>query len=316
MALNLTSISPTSSRTEAISTIINNFRDLYNPPLPTLHNMDVFPTVMVPRGLANLNAICAALSIPNSSTIITYLGIPISFSRSSFSDFQPLMDNIRKKMSGWKANLLSLAGRLQFLKFTILNFIAYWIRGSILPKAVIKFITKCSSAFIFFGDLTATRKLKMVSWDKVCKPKSHGGLGIPSMSAIQFAYSCSVISRMYNGYSLLSSWLKHHYVSPWRPANSLASTFWKNLCRAAVDARKSYTFTITPSSTLSFFWDPWCNGYSIAEHLQGNLSNFYTSHNALVSDFTSTGNWILPVDLLMLLLLLLTTSPFLLRLVV
>ncbi|KAL0904023.1 hypothetical protein M5K25_026093 [Dendrobium thyrsiflorum] len=229
----------------------------------------------------------------SSRNIQAHLDNLHSSQRSKISDFMPLMDAIRKKMSGWKASLLSLAGRLQFLKFTILNSIAYWIRGSILPKTVYKFIKKCSSAFLFFGDTEANRKLRMVSWDKVCKPKNLGGLGIHSISAIQFAYNCSVIFRMYNGCSPLAAWLKIHYTSPWKPVHPHASPFWKELCKVAAGARNSFHFSITPSSPLSFYWDPWCRGQSIANLLQSPIAD----HNKEVQDYTSSGNWALPLHL-------------------
>ncbi|KAL0908568.1 hypothetical protein M5K25_023070 [Dendrobium thyrsiflorum] len=196
-------------------------------------------------------------------------------------------------MSGWKANLLSLAGRLQYLKFTILNSIAYWIRGSILPKSVYKFIKKCSSAFLFFGDSEANKKLRMVSWDKVCKPKKLGGLGIHSIPAIQFAYICSVIFRMYNGCSPLAAWLKLQYISPWKPVNPQSSPFWKELCKVAADARNAFHFSLTTTSPLSFYWDPWCRGHSVANMLQGHFSG----HNAEVQEFICSGNWAPPVNL-------------------
>ncbi|KAL0927345.1 hypothetical protein M5K25_001509 [Dendrobium thyrsiflorum] len=94
-------------------------------------------------------------------------------------DFMPLTDSISKKLSGWKANLLSFDGQLQFLKYTILNSIAYWLHSAILPKTVIKFFKRVSSKFLFFGDSIAGKKLHMVSWDTVCKPKLNGGLGLP-----------------------------------------------------------------------------------------------------------------------------------------
>ncbi|XP_028547594.1 uncharacterized protein LOC114578528 [Dendrobium catenatum] len=56
----------------------------------------------------------------------------------------------------------------------------------------------------------------MLSWDKICKPKSKGGLSIPSIHAFQFAYHCSVIYRMYNCSTPLSSWLLTKYRSLWK----------------------------------------------------------------------------------------------------
>ncbi|PKU87052.1 5'-3' exoribonuclease 2 [Dendrobium catenatum] len=110
-------------------------------------------SVMFSKKTRNRDLLCQALSICNVSYKLVYLGIPISFTRLKVEDFLPSMDQIHKKFTGWKANLLSFAGRLQYLKFTIQNTIAYWIGGSILPKTVFKFFRKTCSKFLFFGDI-------------------------------------------------------------------------------------------------------------------------------------------------------------------
>ncbi|PKU74516.1 Putative ribonuclease H protein [Dendrobium catenatum] len=181
--------------------------------------------IMFPKLFRYQQEICQILSIHNISSKISYLGIPITFQRLKIEDYLPFMDSINKKMNGWKANLLSFGGRLQYLKFTIQNSIGYWIRGSILPKTVIKFLKKSSSRFLFFGDCSTSRKLHMISWDVICRPKHRGGLGIPTVNALQFANNCSVIFRMYNCITPLSSWLINKYMSPWRPPPCNASKF-------------------------------------------------------------------------------------------
>ncbi|KAI0525121.1 hypothetical protein KFK09_004512 [Dendrobium nobile] len=210
-------------------------------------------SILLPRNMSNSEDICQALNIYNITHLITYLGVPLSFNRLRISDFLPLMEKATKKLSGWFANLLSFAGRLQFLKFTIVNSIAYWIRGAIIPKAVIKYFKKISSKFLFFGDLDVGKKLHMLSWEEVCKPKTYGGLGLPSVQALQFAYNCSVILRMYNSDSALSKWLVYRYNSPWKPPLSLASTFWKSVCATAVASRQKFKFKIHDKAPSPFF---------------------------------------------------------------
>ncbi|XP_020685967.1 uncharacterized protein LOC110102125 [Dendrobium catenatum] len=227
-------------------------------------------SVMFSKNQRNQDILCDALSIHNICSKISYLGIPISFNRLKVADFLPLMDSLHKKFTGWKANLLSLAGRLQYLKFTIQDTIAYWIRGSILPKTVFKFFEKTCSRFLFFGDITSINKLHMVSWENVCKPKEKGGLGIPSLHAIQFAFNCSVIHRMYNCISPLSVWLTSQYTSPWRPPNHKASKFWISVCHTASSVKPYFKFVITPNAPISLFWDHWCYNNTLQDFV-GNI---------------------------------------------
>ncbi|KAL0908040.1 hypothetical protein M5K25_022505 [Dendrobium thyrsiflorum] len=80
------------------------------------------------------------------------------------------------------------------------------IRGSILPKTIAKCIKKLSYNFMFFYDVAASKKMHLVSWGNLCKPKALGGLGLAFIPTLQFGYNYSVISRMYNRNSPLSKW--------------------------------------------------------------------------------------------------------------
>ncbi|KAL0927427.1 hypothetical protein M5K25_001594 [Dendrobium thyrsiflorum] len=186
--------------------------------------------------------------------VITYLGIPIAFKKLKISDFHPLMDTITKKLSGWNANLLSYAGRLQYLKFTMINSIAYWIRGSILPKYVTKFLRKIASKFFLFGDSSVGRKLHMVAWDNVCMPKCKGGLGLFSLPALAYGFNCSLILRLSNYTYPLADWFSVKYGTPWLPPTSNASPFWKAICCTAQAANNNFTFHMTNASGRCVKW--------------------------------------------------------------
>ncbi|PKU68946.1 Putative ribonuclease H protein [Dendrobium catenatum] len=249
-------------------------------------------SIMLPSHIINDNSICRSLGL-NHKEIINYLGIPISFKRIKIADFSPLMEEVSRKLSGWNASLLSFAGRLQFLKFTLLNSIAYWIRGSILPKAVIKFVRRIASKFLFFGDITVVRKLHLVAWDTVCKPKNKGGLGLPSIPALQYGYNCSLIHRIYTRKFPLADWVFMIYGSPWKPPDSKATKFWKAICSTAIDSKANWTHFVTPSSPSSFVWDYWCNKNRIVDLF--SLSSIFG--NTSVSKFIVDGSWQLPINI-------------------
>ncbi|PKU68607.1 Putative ribonuclease H protein [Dendrobium catenatum] len=254
-------------------------------------------SIMFPKSVTNQEEICQILSIHNISDVITYLGIPLSFKRLKVADYIPLTDSITTKLSGWKASLLSFAGRLQFLKYTILNSIAYWIRGSIIPKTVSKFFRKVCSKFLFFGDCNAGKKLHLVSWEKVTCPKENGGLGLPSLAALQYAFNCSIITRMYNTQSPLSQWLTARYISPWKPIPSFASKFWRAVCSTAEVAREKFSFKITRNAPISFCWDHWVSNSKLEDILSMQDFNYQFPNSfsdSLVRDFISGDNWMLP----------------------
>ncbi|KAI0511714.1 hypothetical protein KFK09_012346 [Dendrobium nobile] len=101
-------------------------------------NLCVNPTkssILFAKDVNSSYIITDLLGIHQSSSFLTYLGLLISPSRLKFSHFQPLLSRVSALLAGWKVKFLSFAGRLQFLKFTIANTIAYWIRGAIIPKS-------------------------------------------------------------------------------------------------------------------------------------------------------------------------------------
>ncbi|KAI0516494.1 hypothetical protein KFK09_009186 [Dendrobium nobile] len=106
--------------------------------------------------------ICEELGIHNVNQHLTYLGIPISLKRLKATHFQPLLSRISALLVGWKNKFLSFAGSVQFLKFTITNSIAYWIRGSIIPKGCCATINKLCSKFLFHNNMVE-RKLHLIS---------------------------------------------------------------------------------------------------------------------------------------------------------
>ncbi|KAL0920883.1 hypothetical protein M5K25_007898 [Dendrobium thyrsiflorum] len=238
--------------------------------------------------------VCAALNIHNHTSKLVYLGLPISLKKLCSADFQPLILSIAQRLAGWKARLLSIAGRLQYLKFTVWNTIAYWIRGAIIPQPCLKKIAKMCAKSLYFGDSNA-RKLHLVSWNNTCKPKNLGGLGIPNLNALQFACCCSLIIRFYNYNSLLFDYLNVKYGSPWTPVSNKASSLWKWMNKVAEKISPSIQFAFTPNCTIAMLWDPWINGCTFSSIYGDN--SFNIPFHAKVSDYVEEGTWNLPVVL-------------------
>ena len=51
------------------------------------------------------------LGFQSTRSLGKYLGIPIRHPGSSSHDFDFILDRMKQKLAGWKANLLSMAGR-------------------------------------------------------------------------------------------------------------------------------------------------------------------------------------------------------------
>ncbi|XP_028549721.1 uncharacterized protein LOC114579423 [Dendrobium catenatum] len=239
--------------------------------------------------------ICTILNIQQSLIPIKYLGLPIFYKKLKLKDFQPLLGKISKQLEGWKAKTLSLAGRIQYIKFTICNTIAYWIRGSIITKGVSKQINRLCARFTYFGSITQN-KLFTVSWKNTCCPKQYGGLGIPSIDSLCHNYACSVIWRFLNTNSLLFSWWRAKYYSLWNYTSANNAQYWDLLCKKASCIKNCISFSVFPSSSLFVIWDPWCGGHSIADYLKtsNSIANYSSFFSWKVSNIILGDNWNLP----------------------
>ncbi|KAI0492376.1 hypothetical protein KFK09_026647 [Dendrobium nobile] len=110
-------------------------------------------SILFSKMVGNADFLASILGISSIESSLTYLGLPITYNRLNFTHFQPLLSRISALLEGWKVRFLSFASRVQFLKFTIANTIAYWIRGAIIPKACCKVISKLCSKFLFYGNI-------------------------------------------------------------------------------------------------------------------------------------------------------------------
>ncbi|PKU86009.1 Putative ribonuclease H protein [Dendrobium catenatum] len=237
------------------------------------------------------NVITARLGFTQTENTLTYLGIPISTKKLKTSHLQPLLSRLSTLLAGWKVKFLSFAGRIQFLKFTIVNTIAYRIRGAVIPKGICRHIEKLCSKFLIHGT-HSEKKLHLIAWTKTCLPKCYGGLGLPSLDALAFAFGCSFLWRYFNSPSLVAAWFRNKFSSPWKPCLPNASKFWKGIADIALKIKDKLNFhVINENCTLSMLWDPWCHGNSgLGAALSSRLIG-------VVGDFIIDGCWSLPSQL-------------------
>ncbi|KAI0507814.1 hypothetical protein KFK09_013942 [Dendrobium nobile] len=179
-----------------------------------------------------------------------------------------------------------LDGRIQYLKFTIANTIAYWIRGAIIPKAGCKIIDRMCARFLYHGSI-AEKKLHLISWKKTTMPYCLGGLGIPDIKSMYFGFASTFLWRFYLFKTPLNSWYKLKFDSPFKPISSKASHYWKLICSTAHSIKNSLNFHVSDSDcSLSLIWDPWVNGQSLADL---NLHCF--PNNMMVCNLVANGIW-------------------------
>ena len=123
--------------------------------------------------------VAGILGLPTTDRIGTYLGMPIFTTRWTASSYQYLVDNIRKRIEGWQAKYLSMAGRATFIKASITLVPIYAMKIALLSQKICHHIDTLS-CHLLWGNTDHHRGCHTINWETVTLPKEVGGLGISS----------------------------------------------------------------------------------------------------------------------------------------
>lgn len=108
---------------------------------------------------------------------VRYLGVPLISTKLKSKDCDQLVERIIRRIKSWTNRYLSYAGRAQLITSIFFSMQVYWSSLFILPKKVITAIESLFRSFFWSGCDLRKHGAK-VSWEKVCSPKSEGGLGL------------------------------------------------------------------------------------------------------------------------------------------
>ena len=124
---------------------------------------------------------CDILGFNLTSSLGKYLGIPIKHPGSSPQDFNYILDRVKNKLAGWKANLLFLAGRAVLIQALSATIPAYVIQCTYIPNSILEGFDRVNRNFLWGStDTESSKKIHWVGWQKVTKSKEEGGLGLQS----------------------------------------------------------------------------------------------------------------------------------------
>ena len=140
-----------------------------------------------------------------------YLSLNFMLRGKRIADFQFLVDKMHSKLQGWKAKLLSQAGRTTLIKSTLQSMPIYTFNYFKMPKAICNKMDVIFRAFQWGHDL-GEKRMHLVNWDMVCKPKREGGLALRKFGLMNQAMLAKQFWRIsQNPYSLISKTFKAKY---------------------------------------------------------------------------------------------------------
>lgn len=88
-------------------------------------------------------------------------------------------DKVRK----WENRALNLAGRLVLTKAMLQAIPVFMLSALPAPKGVLQQLRNTQRDFLW-GKEETRKKWALVSWDKTCKPKNQGGLGLDDIEIL------------------------------------------------------------------------------------------------------------------------------------
>jgi hypothetical protein len=116
-----------------------------------------------------------------------YLGLPIGGNLRRLSFWEPVVNRIKSRLSGWQGWFLSFGGRLTLLKSVVTALPVYALSFFKAPSGIISSIESLLIKF-FWGGSEDHRKISWVGWRSICLRKEYRGLGVRQLNVFNEAF--------------------------------------------------------------------------------------------------------------------------------
>ncbi|WMV56044.1 hypothetical protein MTR67_049429 [Solanum verrucosum] len=205
-----------------------------------------------------------------------------------FDIWDGIIEKTEKRLANWKANYLSLGGRVTLINSVLDALPTYVMSLFPLPAKVEERLDKLRRDFLWLGNKEG-KKIHLVKWQTALLSKKIGGLGIKNL-------------RVQNK-SLLSKWLWRFVVEDqalWRIAilnkygqtedSTYGVTVWRSI-RNLWDSLKENLVVKVGEGNKIFFWkDKWI-GQECLNSVFPDLFSFCTNPEAKIAEIWSPQGW-------------------------
>ncbi|GAU28852.1 hypothetical protein TSUD_21890 [Trifolium subterraneum] len=240
---------------------------------------------------------CRFLNCKQGMVPFSYLGLPVGANPRRCSTWDPLIEQLRRRLQNWRHKYVSLGGRIVLIN-SVLNAIPiFYLSFLRMPAVVIKKIIRIQREFLW-GGVKGGRKISWVTWKEVCRPRSQGGLGVRDVGKVSLSLLIKWRWRLLQKDNsfwkelLVAKYGLHvrynvHWIGHVLP--SRASLWWKDIC--GIDAREEGSwFACNMSRVLGngnstrFWLDCWLGNRPLCEQFP-RLFSISLQQEGTVSDF-------------------------------
>ncbi|CAN1754104.1 Putative ribonuclease H protein At1g65750 [Linum perenne] len=241
------------------------------------------------RDVSNLLGIAATQDLGR------YLGVPLLHGRVKHSTYDYILSRLDVKLAGWKANNLSLAGRVT-LASSVLNAIpSYVMQTAFLPASICEGIDRKIRDFIW-GSVDGARRIHNINWDTVCKPKKLGGLGLRSARELNKAFIMKIVWGLIDRPSelwaqvIISKYLKKTEGGYVLARKTGFSAVWRGMMKVWPNVIDGIQWSVRDGKTTKFWTDRWLDSGALLVDQALNIQGVNPS--LLVSQVIKTnGDW-------------------------
>ena len=123
-----------------------------------------------------------------------YLGVPIVKTKSKSSDWNPIVEKIKNKISGWGTAWLNLAGKVVLIKAIMNSYMLYQCSLLLAPGKIINQIEALLKSFLWNGGNNGGgKKYALVRWKIVKLSRNGGGLQIRDINCQNLAIGAKLL---------------------------------------------------------------------------------------------------------------------------
>ncbi|XP_050216415.1 uncharacterized protein LOC126667478 [Mercurialis annua] len=190
-----------------------------------------------------------------------YLGVPLLHSRVTKDTYLYILEKIKKKLSGWNASLLSMAGRLTLAKSVLMAIPGYTMQTTALPKGLCDQINRLVRNFVW-GNQNGSYKPSLVKWSDMCTPCRNGGSGIQDLKRQNNAFLMKIGYLVITNPELLwvqvirSKYGWHNNGNSYKISGP-CSILWRNLFHLWSTISFGIHWSLGDGSDINFWNDSW-----------------------------------------------------------
>jgi hypothetical protein len=184
----------------------------------------------------------------------TYLGLPLSMNKPTVQDCMPLISRIERRLVN-TSNFLTQGGKLELVNSVLSSMTKFYMCSIKVPIEILDQINKYKSYCLWNCGDTNERKIPLIAWKKVTRPKMKGGFGVIKLRVQNEALLLKNLHKFINRADL--PWVQliwaHYYPNGKIPSPIFKGSFWWKGMLRLLTQNKGLAYGVAGSEHTTLF---------------------------------------------------------------